>query len=145
MRATIQLWHPTDGQPLVELPAVDTLVALACAVMDGTPIALSGGQSGIVHIWDLAAHQLMGSPLIVHSGPVRSIECAVLDGKSVAITTSGDQTVHLWDLHERATITTFPVHAPHAATITDTGELIIGFHNDIALLRRLPHDRTTPL
>ena len=138
MRATIQLWHPTDGQLLSELPAVDTLVTLACAVLDGTPIALSGGQSGIVRIWDLAARQLMGPPLIVHSGPVRSIECAVLDGKSVAVTTSKDQTVHLWDLRERATITTLTVDAPRTATITDSGELIIGFHNDIALLRRLP-------
>lgn len=143
IRATTHVWHPTGDELIAELPAVDALAELACADLDGTPIALSGGQSGIVHIWDLTTCQLIGRPLIVHSGPVQSIEGAVLDGKPVVVTTSQDQTVHLWDLRARATITTLPVDAPHAATITDNGELIIGFHNDIALLRRLPHDRTT--
>jgi hypothetical protein len=71
--------------------------AVACTVLDGTPVAVTGGNDHTACVWDLATgrriHQLTG-----HDGEVSGVACAVVGGRPVAVTASTDHTACVWDL-----------------------------------------------
>ncbi|OKJ14055.1 hypothetical protein AMK19_10235 [Kitasatospora sp. CB01950] len=75
-----------------------TVDAVACTVLDGRPVAVTGGGDGTVRIWDLADGRPVGEPLIGHTGAVKAVACTVLDGHTVAITSAGEKTMRIWDL-----------------------------------------------
>ncbi|MFC8721124.1 caspase family protein [Kitasatospora sp. NPDC057198] len=72
--------------------------AVACAVLDGRPVAVTGGKDDTVRVWDLTTGQPVGEPLTGHTGSVDAVACTVLDGRPVAVTGSWDNTVRVWDL-----------------------------------------------
>ncbi|MGW5406394.1 AAA family ATPase [Streptomyces spiralis] len=72
--------------------------AVACAVLHGRPVAVSGGRDGTVRIWDLAAGRPVGKPLTGHRAGVTAVACTELDGRPVAVSGGGDSTVRIWDL-----------------------------------------------
>ncbi|MFD6295810.1 caspase family protein, partial [Streptomyces sp. NPDC060235] len=81
--------------------------SIACTVVDGVPVAVSGGRDGTVRVWDLLSGQPVGEPLTGHTGAVASVVCTVLDGVPVAVTGDSDGTVRVWDL-----VTGQPVSEP---------------------------------
>ncbi|MET9901697.1 caspase family protein [Streptomyces sp. NPDC006446] len=78
----------------------ERVLAVACTVLDGTPIAITGDSDGTVRVWDLVTQRPIGGPLTGHTGPVFAVACTVLDGTPIAITSDGgdDGTVRVWDL-----------------------------------------------
>ncbi|WP_331764224.1 caspase family protein (plasmid) [Streptomyces atratus] len=72
--------------------------AVACTVLDGRPIAVTGDSDRTVQVWDLTTGRPMGEPLTGHTQWVNAVACAVLDGRPVAVTGSDDHTVRVWDL-----------------------------------------------
>ncbi|MCX4993458.1 WD40 repeat domain-containing protein [Streptomyces sp. NBC_00568] len=82
--------------------------AVACTVLDGAPIAITGGDDGTVRIWDLTTRLPIGEPLAGHTDSVFAVACTVLDGTPIAITGSRDSTVRIWDLTTR-----LPIGEPH--------------------------------
>ncbi|WP_370216712.1 hypothetical protein [Kitasatospora sp. GAS1066B] len=76
----------------------DAVTAVACTVVDGRPVAVTGSVDGTVRVWDLATGQPVGQPLSGHGGGVRAVVCAELGGRPVAVSGSYDGTVRVWDL-----------------------------------------------
>ncbi|MET7301207.1 caspase family protein, partial [Embleya sp. NPDC005575] len=72
--------------------------AVACATLDGRPVAVTGADDHTVRIWDLTAGVQLGVPLTGHTDWVRAVACATLDGRPVAVTGADDHTVRVWDL-----------------------------------------------
>ncbi|MEW1912995.1 hypothetical protein AB0442_31980 [Kitasatospora sp. NPDC085895] len=140
---SIRIWHLNGGHPWgTSLTTHDnTVFAVACTVLDDRPVAVTGSDDNTVRIWDLSTRQPIGEPLTT-TGTVRTLACTVLDGRPVAVTADTDNTVHIWDLTTQTATATIPVENPNALAITDTGDLVIAFHNDIAHYRRQPRNRT---
>ncbi|WP_405681108.1 MULTISPECIES: trypsin-like peptidase domain-containing protein [unclassified Streptomyces] len=90
------------GQPLVSTPLGHMRTDLgyapmvACAQVEGAPVAVTGGPRGTVLVWDLATGTR--KPLADHTDWVLAVACTVLDGSAVVVTASSDNTVRVWDL-----------------------------------------------
>ncbi|WP_223835735.1 WD40 repeat domain-containing protein [Streptomyces venezuelae] len=139
---TVRVWdlgtHRPVGEPLTG--HVGAVHAVACTELDGRAVAVTtGAKDDVVRVWDLATGQSIGKPLVGHSDGVRTVACAVLDGRPVAATGGYDDTVRIWDLRTWSVTATILLSQPNAVAFTATGDLVIGFHNDIALFRRKPH------
>ncbi|MET7607741.1 hypothetical protein ABZS96_35910 [Streptomyces avermitilis] len=72
--------------------------AVACTVLDDTPVAVTGSNDSTVRVWDLTSGRQVGAPLTGHTRPVSAVACTILDGTPVAVTGSNDGTVRVWDL-----------------------------------------------
>ncbi|MER5254502.1 hypothetical protein [Streptomyces sp. NPDC002855] len=95
-------WATSEGAHSV-VPGVltsheDAVGAVACVVVDGRPVAVTGSADGIVMLWDLATGQPVGRPLLGPDGAVNAVACMVVDGRPVAVTGSADGSVMTWDL-----------------------------------------------
>ncbi|MFD8002622.1 AAA family ATPase [Streptomyces mirabilis] len=106
----VRIWDLVNGQPIGQpltytpvsrsdgrnsSPAV---LALACAVVDGRTICITGSGDTAVRVWDLNAGQLNGQPLAGHTKPVSAVASTVVDGRFIAVTGSRDGTARIWDL-----------------------------------------------
>ncbi|MFI9586776.1 caspase family protein [Streptomyces sp. NPDC052236] len=80
---------------------------VACAVVDGHPIALAGGRRRI-EVWDLATGARR-DPLDGHSENVVAVVSTVLDGRPIAVSSSDDHSVRVWDLSTGASISRISV------------------------------------
>ncbi|MGW3384519.1 AAA family ATPase [Streptomyces albogriseolus] len=75
--------------------------SVVCTVLDGRPVAVTGGRDGKIRIWDLTKHKGAGSFRTGHNGGIEAIACAEVAGRVVAVTGGNDGTVQLWDLATR--------------------------------------------
>ena len=99
-------WWPrwaTGGQiaapQLANFGRTASVQAVACAVLEGRPVAVTGGGDATVRVWDLAEGRQLGAPLTGHADIVLAVACAVLEGRPVAVSGSNyDGTVRVWDL-----------------------------------------------
>ncbi|MFF3597966.1 caspase family protein [Kitasatospora indigofera] len=141
----VRVWDLATGRAVAEplTGHTNTVHAVACTVLDGRPIAVTGSWDNTVRVWDLTTRRPVGEPLTGHTSPVTAMACTLLDGRPIAVTGSRDDTVRVWDLTTRRTIAEILTGNPRAVTLTTAGDLVIGFHHDIALYRRQPHDPTT--
>lgn len=81
------------------------VTAVATAVVDGRPVAVSGSRDTTVRIWDMATGVPLHDPVTGPTDPVssmtadvRSVATAVADRQVVAFTLHADGTVLVWDL-----------------------------------------------
>ncbi|WLQ35366.1 caspase family protein [Streptomyces castrisilvae] len=141
---TVWVWDLTDGRLIGEPFTGHTgdAVAVACTMLDGHPVAVTGSGDGTVWVWDLSAGRLIGEPFTGHTGDAVAVACTMLDGHPVAVTGSGDGTVRVWDLTDGRPVAEFLTDDPRSVAFTSTGDLVIGFHNDVAVYRRQPHNPT---
>ncbi|MFG2668487.1 hypothetical protein ACGFY6_30150 [Streptomyces sp. NPDC048387] len=73
---------------------------MATAVLDGRPVAVTGGGSGVILVWDLYTGAVLGR-LAGHGGAVQAIAVTVVDGRPMAVSGADDGTVRIWDLLDR--------------------------------------------
>ncbi|MFB7311148.1 caspase family protein, partial [Streptomyces sp. NPDC056192] len=108
-------WRPRWATGSLVHPALHSTIpghgasmdAMACALIDGRPHAVTGSYDGAVRLWDLADGTARAT-LTGHTGSVGAVACVVIDGRPHAVTGSYDETVRLWDLADgtaRATLT----------------------------------------
>ncbi|WP_432099298.1 caspase family protein [Streptomyces sp. WAC 04229] len=79
----------------------DGVVAVACTVVDGTPVSVTGGGrlDGTVRVTDLRTGTAVFRPLAGHTGGVSAVDCAVVEGTPIAVTCgSFDGALRVWDL-----------------------------------------------
>jgi WD40 repeat protein len=81
----------------------------ACSVLDGRPVAVTGGVGGTVWMWDLVTAEEI-STFTGHLSAVVAVACSVLDERPVAVTGSYDGTVRVWDLVTAEEISRFTGH-----------------------------------
>ncbi|MGZ9929503.1 WD40 repeat domain-containing protein [Streptomyces sp. NC-S4] len=79
--------------------------AVATAIVDGRPVAVSGSRDDTVRFWDLASGEQLHDPVTGRTDPVSSLTAEVLsvatavaDGRPVAFSLHGDDAVLVWDL-----------------------------------------------
>ncbi|MFE2580361.1 caspase family protein [Streptomyces sp. NPDC059378] len=132
--ATGSLVHPALRTMLTDF--TDPVSAVACAVIDGRPHAVTGSSDDSVRVWDLSDGTVR-AVLTGHTGSVEAIACTVIDGRPHAVTSGFDKTVRVWDLSDgtvRAVLTghTSSVEAiactvidgrPHAITGSSDGRV----------------------
>ncbi|MGV9345273.1 caspase family protein [Streptomyces spiralis] len=75
-----------------------SVTAVACTVLNGRTVAVTGSYDHTVRVWDLTTGQPVGGPLTGHTAPVEAVACTVLNHRTVAVTGSQDHTVRIWDL-----------------------------------------------
>ncbi len=79
---------------------------------------------------------MVGYPLTGHTDDVYAVACAVVDGVPLAVTGGRDATVRVWDLRTQTQTALLVLQSPRAVALTAAGDLLIGFHHDLALFRR---------
>ncbi|MET9885626.1 hypothetical protein ABZZ20_21315 [Streptomyces sp. NPDC006430] len=79
--------------------------AVATAVVDGRPVAVSGSRDNTVRVWDVATGVQLHDPVTGRTDPVSSmtaevlsVATAVADRRTVAFTLHADGSVLVWDL-----------------------------------------------
>lgn len=70
----------------------------ATADLSGTPIAVTGGMSGVLRIWDLSKGMNYREPIDTGGGAVLSVATARLADDILAVTGCADGTVRIWEL-----------------------------------------------
>ena len=118
-------------------PAAGPIHALA-ATPDGAHV-LSGGDDGVLRLWDLRTGELQAA-LTGHDGSIFAI--ALADDGRTAITGSGDHTIRRWDLHRRAPIDVLGGHEGpvYAVAVTADGTAIVSGGEDRNMVVRDLHD-----
>ncbi|MFF3786909.1 WD40 repeat domain-containing protein [Streptomyces sp. NPDC001933] len=86
------------GEPLHE--HTNWVTAVATAMVDGRPVAVTGSYDGTVRVWDLTTREQIGEPLQDHFHcDVEVVATGVVDGRPVAVTHTGSEgMVRVWDL-----------------------------------------------
>ncbi|WP_326771167.1 AAA family ATPase (plasmid) [Streptomyces sp. NBC_01591] len=97
---TVRVWDLTTGRQIGKpfTGHTDDVNAVACTVLDGRPVAVTGSEDHTVRVWDLATGRQIGEPLTGHTDRVHAVACTVLDGHPIAVTGDQDCTVRVWDL-----------------------------------------------
>jgi WD40 repeat protein len=108
---TVRVWDLQARQGLGRpVPSHDSgVLAVACTVLDGTQVAVTGdGGEPTVRVWAVRTGEMLGQLPIKRTkrGYVWSIACAEVDGVPVAVTGEShewdsDDTVRVWDLRTR--------------------------------------------
>ncbi|MGW2110219.1 trypsin-like peptidase domain-containing protein [Streptomyces sp. NPDC001948] len=125
---TVQVWNLTTGTPVSELgtgrklqernrtsgtvyPGLRTdrirpVCRVACTVLGGKPVVVTGDFDGRVGFWNLATGTRLHGSFTGHWGrefnQVRDIAFTTVRGAPAAVTVGDDRTVRLWDLTTRA-------------------------------------------
>ncbi|MGK5557029.1 hypothetical protein ACSNOI_36010 [Actinomadura kijaniata] len=71
---------------------------MAAAVVDGRPIAVTGGHDPHVEVWDALTGEAVGGPRPTAGAHVSALAVTGLDGRAVVLTGEGDNTLRMWDL-----------------------------------------------
>ena len=142
---TVRIWNLRDGTPIGNPLAGHTasVRSVACTTIDGTPVAVTGSSDTTVRVWNLLDGTPIGQPITGHAASVRTVACVHINGSPVVITGSQDATVQFWDLLTRTRRASLTVPSPNSIAATTAGELLVGFHRDIALYRRKSQLRRT--
>ncbi|GAA4289390.1 hypothetical protein GCM10023178_61640 [Actinomadura luteofluorescens] len=64
-------------------------------MLEGRPVAVTGGDDETVRVWDLATGTPLCEPLTGHTAWVCGVACTRLEGRPVAVTASDDETVRV--------------------------------------------------
>lgn len=84
------------------------VTALAAGQLDGTLIAVTGGNDGLIRVWDLRRATQIGLPMAGSTyvdgipGAVEAVAIGDLGGAPVAVTAGADGSVRIWDLRRRS-------------------------------------------
>ncbi|MFI6337879.1 caspase family protein [Streptomyces sp. NPDC050535] len=107
--AAVRVWDLISGQPIGLLTRCASqlegngmvtpwpVMAVACTVLNGRPVAITGSLDGTVKVWELTTGQLIG-PLTGNTSAVRAVTCTTLNDRHVAVTGSDDGALRAWDL-----------------------------------------------
>ena len=105
-------WRPrwaTGGQISTALQASLTghtgrVEAVACTMLDGRPVAVTGGATARCGSGTSAPAPPSATPSPATPTRVAAVACTTLDDRPVAVTAGGDGTVRIWDLSTRTAI-----------------------------------------
>jgi WD40 repeat protein len=120
--------------------------ALAVGIVDGTPIAVSGGADGMVRLWDLkigtARGQLKAS---AHAGPVTALAIGHINGTAVAASGDDSGAISMWTLGRDQRLSAHLVAPSGVRAIACAGQMgWLTAINDRSLFNWLPASASLP-
>lgn len=81
------------------------VIAVATAVVDGKPVAVTGSHDRTLRVWDLTTGRQLyepgtgrTDPISSHTAEVVGVVSAICDGRTVAVTRDAEGTALVWDL-----------------------------------------------
>jgi WD40 repeat protein len=121
----------------------------------GRPSVVSVDTKDRIRVWDLASRQLRHEldlppgpePELSALGcrPVEAIACGLVGGRSLAVTGGSDAVLRVWDLFDGALAEEFVFpEAISAVSLTEDGDILVGFGWEVAVLRRAPSGKAVP-
>ncbi|MFF5447091.1 AAA family ATPase [Streptomyces sp. NPDC012888] len=72
--------------------------AVACTTLEGRAVVVTGGDDGVVRVWDLSSGRPVGRPLTGHTSAVSGVAAVTVGRRTVAVSGDNDGTVLVWDL-----------------------------------------------
>ena len=85
-----QVWSPSSARGIEPLPGLGGPgLAVACTIIDGRRVAITGGADGRVLVHDLLSGQVQARVLATDDGPVQAVACADTDSGIVVFSASG--------------------------------------------------------
>jgi WD40 repeat protein len=105
-RGLVQVWDLATRQP-VGAPLrskVDFIEGIACAMIDGRPVAVSvgaypGREDSIAYVWDLENHRMLYRVNL--NSDVSALACSELNGGPIVIFGFCDGSAWMWDMRAR--------------------------------------------
>ncbi|MEU5858754.1 WD40 repeat domain-containing protein [Nocardiopsis dassonvillei] len=114
----------------------------ATTLPNGTPIAITGADDGMVRIWDLNTRLRIGSPLTGHTGGVRTAAITNLpNGTPIAITGSNDHTVRIWNLYTNSCLDVIHTPGPVYALSMHDKKIAFSCEGDIMVFRHVTRSK----
>ena len=90
-------WRPTTPHRLLGRHR-GMVNAVAMAELEGRSVVVTGGDDGVVRVWDLATGAPVGDTQTGHEGAVNALALAELDGRLLVVSGGEDGTVRVWEL-----------------------------------------------
>jgi WD40 repeat protein len=90
-------WQPAQEYRLVGRHET-AIAAMAVTDLDDRPIAVCGGEDGIVRCWDVIDGGPVNEPLTGHTGRVAAVATGVSGGQALIVSAGDDGTLRRWDL-----------------------------------------------
>ncbi|MET8338138.1 hypothetical protein ABZV14_26845 [Streptosporangium canum] len=90
-------WTLAGGERVAEIQAGYN-GAMAAAVVNGRPVAVTGGHDHFVQAWDVLSGAPLGGPLTGIAPVVWAIGITELDGRAVVLAGGQETTLRMWDL-----------------------------------------------
>ncbi|MGW4369807.1 caspase family protein [Nocardia takedensis] len=112
----------------------DRVNAVATTIIDGRPVAVTTSWDRTAQAWDLTSGRRIRK-LSGHTDRVCGAAVTTINGHHTVITTSWDHTIRIWELRtgDGLAVIDFPAKS-NAVAIGPTGEIIVSFGNDVAVL-----------
>ncbi|MEV1171510.1 protein kinase [Nonomuraea sp. NPDC049784] len=129
-------WNAVTGEPLGPPLAGHgkPIRALATAIVNGRPMAISASEDHELRLWDITAGKQIGAPLTGHQGVVLAVTTAVVDGRPVAVSAGEDRTLRRWDLITGTAIgTPLSGHTDWVRALAAAGERVVSAGDDRSL------------
>jgi len=159
--AAIEMWAALTGTTLSEQPGGPWRVcwaagppdngillgrhdhevsSTATADLSGTPIAVTGGMSGVLRIWDLSKGINYREPIDTGGGAVLSVATARLADDLLAVTGCDDGTIRIWELPSGRAVGDPLIHGsgPVKAVTVDTladGRVVVAAADESGTIR----------
>ncbi|MEU1103310.1 caspase family protein [Streptomyces tibetensis] len=98
----------------------DWVFAVACTIVNGVPVAVTGSRDHTLRIWDLTTNTELRT-LIGHQADIDAVACAIVKGTPLAVTGSRDGTARVWDLktgEQQAALRGHGVRGGHNCSVT---------------------------
>ncbi|WP_327129910.1 WD40 repeat domain-containing protein [Streptomyces sp. NBC_01727] len=103
----LRAWNLTRGGEHVADIHAGWNGAMGATLVDGRPVAVTGGDDDFLQAWDLFSGEQIGKNLTGIEPVVRAIAITEVNGRVVAVAGGDDKALHRWDL-----TTQEPIGAP---------------------------------
>ncbi|QPF89500.1 caspase family protein [Bradyrhizobium commune] len=120
-RGRVDLLELDSGAHRTLVESGSGVISIVVGEVDKQSLAVSGGQDGVIHVWNLAASLMDKRLLQGHVGEIRSLLIGVLEGLPTIFSGGSDGTIRLWD--------------PNSGV--QRGEPLVGHEGDVAALALL--------
>lgn len=90
-------WDLASGERVAELEGGYN-GEMGAAVVDGRPVAVTGGHDSYLQAWDILGGEQIGGDLHGIEPVVRAIAITELPGRAVVLAGGDDSKLHVWDL-----------------------------------------------